>query len=64
MDGKPDISKFIKNTLIKEKKIIPPNNNIQMLKNKHFEMIVPICYHYRKQTIIRLIEHITNLHFN
>jgi hypothetical protein len=28
MDGKPDVSKVIENTLIKEKKIIPPNKNI------------------------------------
>jgi hypothetical protein len=49
MDGKPDVSKFIENALIKEKKIIPQNKNIQMLEDKYFEMIVPICYHCEKQ---------------
>jgi hypothetical protein len=48
MDGKPDVSKVIENALIKEKKIISPNKNIQMLEDKRFEMIVPIYSHYEK----------------
>jgi hypothetical protein len=34
MDDKPDVSKVIEIALIKEKKIIPPNKNIQMLEDK------------------------------
>jgi hypothetical protein len=40
------------NALTKKKKIIPPKKNIQMLKDKYFEIIVPIYTHYWKQNYV------------